>query len=106
MVFKKKHEIATVMNNLNIRLLYFYSTDALTFESVALLVVFAILSLLPGLYRNRTSIKVNFIKLKDYIGSCCCKRNEISTASKDITSPEPRSSTYDHEAKTTVEENK
>ena len=51
---------------------HYYSTDALTFESVALLVIFAILSLLPGIYRNRLSIKNNIKKSKACVEKCCC----------------------------------
>ena len=51
---------------------HYYSTDALTFESVALLVIFAILSLLPGIYRNRLSIKNNIKRAKACVEKCCC----------------------------------
>ena len=84
----------------------YYSTDALTFESVALLVLFAILSLLPGLYRNRKSIKGNLIKSRNCIANCCCKRNVADPTTNESISPRStHSSTYCHGAKTSKEEN-
>ena len=78
-----------------------FSTDALTFESVALLIIFAFLSLLPGVYRNRVAIKANLIKFANFTknGCCCKKKNELPT------SEEPtENSSYCHGARTSEED--
>jgi len=55
----------------------FYSTDALTFGSVAMLVVFALLSLLPVLYQNRRGIKQFSYKLSDRVHDCFHRENNM-----------------------------
>ena len=80
-----------------------HSTDALTFESVALLVIFAILSLLPGLYHNRESIKSRLQKIKECCGNCCCNVNNDNNASEESTSQTPRSSIRCNGARTPEE---
>lgn len=80
-----------------------HSTDALTFESVALLVIFAILSLLPGLYRNRETIQSRLKKTKECCGNCCCNDNDDSNVPQESTSQTPRSSIHCNGARTSEE---
>ena len=70
---------------------YLQSTDALTFESVALLVVFAILSLLPVIYRNRKSIKAFFQKTNERLTNCCHKDSNVDNGSNTTLPQAPQS---------------
>ena len=82
------------------------STDALTFESVGLLVLFAILSLVPGLYRNREAIGANFRKVKERFKNCCdCCNNEVNNDPNELTSRSaPHSAVFCNGARTSDEE--
>ena len=78
-----------------------FSTDALTFESVALLIIFAFLSLLPGIYRNRVAIKANLIKFVNFTkNGCCCKKKNNLPTFEDTT----ENSSYCHGARTSEED--
>ena len=54
------------------------STEAFSAKYVGILILLAFLGILPAIYHNRATIKLNLRKFANCIRNCCCKnKNEI-----------------------------